>query len=101
MQDGSWAWNPVTGSRHRATLLLSQPHPSWLLSGAPKSSGLFPANPSRVAATSSMCAPNDGSGEELNVRSEMANALASAIRGGVPNLGWHCEKQGRAPQLLN
>src|SRR5437763_1581784 len=77
-QAGSRLSNPVTGSCHLVTLPLSQPHPGFPPGGGPKFSGLFPENPSRVAATSSTCAPKDGVGEDVKVRSEMAYAPASA-----------------------
>src|SRR2546423_2438848 len=70
--------------RQSASRLLSHPHPGPM--GAPVTDRYgfaVPTNPSRLAATSSRCAPQLGMGSISNVAWEIANRLASALRLGI------------------
>src|SRR5437763_17091556 len=58
MQEGWLEICWVMGSFHGATRFESQPHPGPR--GSEPLTGLSPVKPSRVPATSSMCAPHDG-----------------------------------------
>src|SRR5438094_3317470 len=75
--------NDPWGFSHSASRWLSPPHPgpTWAVPGGRE--GLFPVKPSRVAEARTMCPTHDGVERNSNVRSEIANDLASAEMLGI------------------
>src|SRR2546423_2180308 len=82
-QAGSCTNFPFAGSHQPASRKLSHPQPGPCFDDHFDRCGLLPRNPSSVAAAMTRCPPHEGVFDNSNVRSLIANALASAARFGI------------------
>src|SRR6187399_2493567 len=81
-QEGTDCTGSVGRACHKATLLLSQPHPFDAVTPL-VGCGLSPTKPSRVAAASSRWPPQEGTGSSEKVRSDSPKRRASLARLGM------------------